>query len=398
MLKSLKGIKVVELTVAGAGPACGRILHDFGTENILIEPSNGTVSRILQGFDYYTAGKKSLVLNTKTEEGKEALRRIIKESDVFLANYRTKGLERMGFSYEEVKKINPSIIYATLTGFGDEGPIADFPGNNVSAFYARGGVLGAMSQGNILPYGTIAFGDIATGMSLALGIVSALYNRKVTGEGCEVHSALLQCAYFLNHDPMIEVQNGGKFPKSRFEPSMALVNSYPCKDGRYIYICLPDLPPFFRLLHELGRDDLLVDPEWKSIADTKWEKAPAVVKLLDEEFGKLTSDEALEVLQRADCSAQKVYSLDEALADPQAWANNYLYHGKDSRTGADRIYPSMPVDVGDNAPIVYERGPLLAEHSVAILKEHGFTDEEIQSMLDKGITRDGSKGDLKSVF
>lgn len=398
MLKSLKGIKVVELTVAGAGPACGRILHDFGTENILIEPSNGTVSRILQGFDYYTAGKKSLVLNTKTPEGHEALCRIIKESDVFLANYRTKGLRKMGFSYEDVKKLNPSIVYATLTGFGDSGPIADAPGNNVSAFYARGGVLGAMCQGDVIPYGTIAFGDIATGMSLALGIVSALYHRAITGEGCEVHSSLLQCAYFLNHDPLIECQNGGKFPKTREKPSMALVNSYRCKDDRYIYICIADLPPFFRLLHELGRDDLLEDCPWKSIADTKNEGAPAVVKILDAEFAKYTADEAIAILERADCSAQKVYSLEENLTDPQAWANNYLYHGKDSRTGADRIYPAMPVDVGDNAPVEYVRGPKLGEDSVDILKSVGFSDAEIQDMIDKGVTRDGSKGDLVAQF
>ena len=81
-----------------------------------------------------------------------------------------------------------------------------------------------------------------------------------------------------------------------------------------------------------------------------------------------TADEAIAILERADCSAQKVYSLEENLTDPQAWANNYLYHGKDSRTGADRIYPAMPVDVGDNAPVEYVRGPKLGEDSVAVLK------------------------------
>lgn len=396
MLKSLKGIRVVEMTIAGAGPACGRILHEFGTENILVEPYNGTVSRILQGFDYYTGGKKSIVLNTKDPDGYAALCELIKTADVFLANYRTRGLKKMGLSYEDVKKIKPDIVYATLTGFGDEGPLKEAPGNNVSAFFARGGVLGAMSQGDVLPYGTIAFGDIATGMSLALAIMSGLYHRKVTGEGCEVHSALMQCAYFLNHDPMIEYQHGGAFPKSRLYPSMALVNSYPCKDGKYIYLCLAELPQFERLLHEMGRDDLI--GKWKSIADTKNEGAHEVVEILDKEFAKYTADEAVALIERADCSGQKVFMLDEVLEDPQAWANNFLYKGKDSRTGQDIIYPSLPCDVGDNAPLEYVPGPKLAADSVALLKSIGYSEEKIQSMIDRGVTRDGSQEQLKSVF
>ncbi len=396
MLQSLKGIRVVEMTIAGAGPACGRILHEFGAENILVEPYNGTVTRILQGFDYYTAGKKSIVLNTKEPDGYAALCELIKTADVFLANYRTRGLKKMGLSYEDVKKIKPDIVYATLTGFGDEGPLKDAPGNNVTAFFARGGVLGAMCQGDVLPYGTIAFGDIATGMSLALGIMSALYNRKVTGEGCEVHSALMQCAYFLNHDPLIECQRGGTFPKSRLYPSMSLVNSYPCKDGKYIFLCLAELPQLERLLKELGRSDLI--GKWKSIADTKNEGAHEVVEILDEEIKKYTADEMVEILERADCSGQKVYQVDETLTDPQAWANNFLYRGKDSRNGKDIIYPSLPCDVGDNAPLEFVPGPKLAEHSVELLKSIGYSDEKINSLIERGVTRDGSNGKLDSVF
>lgn len=398
MLKPLKEIKVVELTIAGAGPSCGRILHDFGTENILVEPTNGTVTRVLTPFDYYTAGKQSIVLNTKSAEGYEALCRIIKDSDVFLANYRAKGLRKMKLSYEDVKTINPNIIYASLSGFGDKGPIADAPGNNVSAFYARGGVLHPMSQGDILPYGTIAFGDIATGMSLALGVVLALYNRKVTGEGTKVSSSLLETAYFLNHDPMIDVQKGGKFPKTRETPKRALVNSYKCKDDHYIYICIADLNPFIRLMKELGREDVLNSREWNSITDTMDENAPAVVKLLDAEFAKYTADEALEILNRADCSAQQVMTLEETLKDEQAWANDYLYHGKDSRTGEDIIYPAMPVRVGDDENDPFKRGPRLGEHSVSLLKKYGYTDAEIQKLIDKKVTIDGSKEDVFKGF
>lgn len=394
MLHPLKGIKVVELTIAGAGPACGAILHQFGAENILVEPPMGSVTRTLTAFDYYTGGKKSIVLNTKSEEGYEALCRIIKDSDVFLANYRTKGLRKMKLSYEDVKALNPKIIYATLTGYGDKGPICDMPGNNVSAFYARGGVLQVMSQGDVLPYGTIAFGDIATGESLAFAIVMALYNRQITGEGCKVTSSLLQNAYFLNHDPMIDVQLGGKFPKTRLTPKRALVNSYMCKDGKYVYLCIADLPPFMRLLENLGRQDIINSREWTSIYDTMDDNAPGIVKILDEEFAKLTSDEAMDILIKSDCSAQKVMTIEETLQDEQAWANNYMYHGKDSRIDKDIIFPSMPFDIGDDENNPYERGPRMGENSVEILKQYGYSDEDIQGMLDRKVTVDGSKEDL----
>lgn len=398
MLQCLKGVKVVELTLAGAGPACGRILRDFGAESILVEPTNGTITRNLLPGDYWTSGKKSIVLNTKTQEGYDALCRIIKESDVFLANYRTKGLNGMHLSYEEVKAINPKIIYATLTGFGMVGPLADAPGNNTSAFYSRAGVLYCMSQGEVLPYGTLSFGDVATGSSLALGICAALYRRAMTGEGTEVHASLLQNGYFMNMDPIIEYQSGSKFPKSRLTPTMATVNSYRCKDGRYVYICLDKLEPLFRLLKELGREDLLENPQWKTIEETKWDKAPALVKILDGEFAKITVDEAMDVLKRADCSAQKVFTVGETLEDEQAWENGYFYHGKDFRNGEDRIYPVAPVQIGDLEAPEYIRGPRLAEHSVEILKSVGYSDEEIQGLLDKGITRDGSKEDLFKAF
>ncbi len=394
MIETLNGIKVLELTLAGAGPACGRMLCEYGAESILVEPLKGTVSRTLNAFDYYTSRKRSITLNTKTEEGQEVLHRLIRESDVFLANYRTKGLRNMHLTYEEVKAINPRIIYATLTGFGEEGPIKDAPGNDVSAFWARGGMLHSLSEGEVLPSAGYSIGDIASATSLCMAICAALFRREITGEGMKVSTSLLQNSLFLGHDALIEVQHGEQYPKTRKAPMRSLVNSYRCKDGRYVYICIAALDRFYALLKEFGRTDLLENQRWKTVEDTMYERAPEIVVLMDREFAKYTVDEAMEILARADISAQKVQTVAEVLEDPQAWDNQYFYKGRDSVKDQDMVYPALPAKFGDDENRPYERGPRLGEHTVEILKELGYTEETIQEMIGNSIISDGSEENL----
>ncbi len=394
MIQTLNGIKVVELTLAGAGPACGRMLCEFGAESILVEPLKGTVTRTLNAFDYYTSRKRSITLNTKTEEGQEILHKLIRESDVFLANYRTKGLRNMHLTYEEVKAINPKIIYASLTGFGEEGPIKDAPGNDVSAFWARGGMLHSLSEGEVLPSAGYSIGDIATATSLCMAICAALFRRERTGEGMKVYTSLLQNSAFLGHDALIEVQHGETYPKTRKAPMRGLVNSYRCNDGRYVYICIAALGPFRALLKEFGRQDLAESTQWASVEDTMYGRAPEIVAILDEEFGKVSVDEAMEILKRADISAQKVQTVDEVLDDPQLWDNQYFYKGRDSVKNCDMVYPSLPAKFGDDSNLPYERGPRLGEHTVEVLRSLGYTDQAIQNLIDKNITSDGSKENL----
>ncbi|WKY48018.1 CoA transferase [Eubacteriaceae bacterium ES3] len=123
MFKPLEGIKVIDLCLAGAGPSCTIILTEYGADDIWIEPLTGASTRDVFKYDFYTTGKRAITLDLKTPEGKEVIYRLIKDEDVFVSNYRPAAIERLGLDYETLKELNPKLIYATISGFGEEGSI-----------------------------------------------------------------------------------------------------------------------------------------------------------------------------------------------------------------------------------------------------------------------------------
>lgn len=395
MYTPLKGIKVLDLTLAGSGPSCTKLLAEFGAEVIWVEALSGTSTRAVHKYDFYCTGKKNLTLNLKTPEGKEALNRILKDSDVFVSNYRPKGLKSLHLTYDEVKAVKPDIIYATLTGFGEEGPEANNAGYDPVAFWAKGGMLRDIAEKGSLVVPPIAVGDITAGMGLFGGICAALYGRKMTGEGCHVFTSLLAQAAYLNHDAMIETQYGEEYPKTRLEPRRSMLNTYQCGDGKWITMTITDKfdKYFDALLKVIGREDLVGDPRWQKIEDTMYDGAPELVKIFDEAFAKMTQDEAIEKLQSIDAPVSRVQSTEEMMRDPQVLANKYVYQLEasvpptDAET-ADIWVPASPIKFNtvDSGVIGQKRGPKLGENSVEVLKQYGFSDEEIQDMIDRKIT------------
>ena len=395
MYQPLKGVRVLDLTLAGSGPSCTKLMAEFGADVIWVESLSGTSTRLVHKYDFYCTGKRNLTLNLKTAEGKEALERILKVSDVFVSNYRPKGLKNLGLTYEEVKEIKPDIIYATLTGFGEEGPEANSPGYDPVAFWSKGGLLKDIAEKGSIVVPPIAIGDITAGMGLFGGICAALYGRKMTGEGCHVFTSLLAHAAYLNHDAMIETQYGEEYPKSRLEPRRSMLNTYQCKDGKWITMTIADkFDKYFNpLLKVLGREDLVGNPKWQKIEDTMYDGAPELVRIFDEAFAKMTQDEAIAALESIDAPVARVNSTKEMMTDPQVLANKYVYQleasvpPKDAES-ADIWVPASPIKFNDidSGVVGQQRGPALGEHSVQILKEFGYTDEQIQDMLDRKIT------------
>ncbi|MCI8511102.1 MAG: CoA transferase [Lachnospiraceae bacterium] len=396
MFKPLEGVNVVDLTLAGSGPSCTKLMTEFGANDIWVEALNGTSTRNVHKYDFYCTGKRAIALNLKTPEGKEALTRILEKADVFVSNYRPKGLKNLGLTYEEVKAVKPDIIYATLTGFGEEGAEANDAGYDPVAFWAKGGLLQDFAEKGSLLVPPIAVGDITTGLALFGGICAALYKRRLTGEGCHVFSSLLGSAAYLNHDALIEVQYGEEYPKTRLKPRRAMLNTYQCSDGRWITMTITDKfeKYFHPLLKAIGREDLIGDPRWQCIEDTMYEHAPELVAIFDEAFANMTQKEALEALHSIDAPVAPVQTTEELISDAQVLANKYVYKLEASvppeGAGSPDIWvPASPIKYNsvDSGVTGQTRGPRIGEHSVDILKEYGYDDAKIRDMLDRGIAR-----------
>lgn len=387
MIKTLEGIKVVDLTLAAAGPTCTKLLAEYGAEVWLVEPVKGVSNRPTVQFDYMNANKKSIPLNLKTEEGQKIIHQLLAKADVFVSNYRVKGLVKMGLDYESLKEKYPKLIYASLTGYGEKGPMKDDPGFDTTAFWGMAGLMNDLQEKQgpplIAPSG---IGDIISGAFLALGVSSALVYRDKTGKGMKVSTSLLQAGLYANFSQMFFNQYGVEFPKSRLTPNRALMNTYPCKDGYFMLTTLNWEKDFWKLMHAIGRDDLVGDPRWTCLKDTEGEKAPELRAILDEAFSKMTLAEAKERLHAADMAFGEITGSKEAMTNPQVLANQYVFKYT-KPDGKEVTAPVSPVRFGedDTAP-EFHAGPILGHDTAAILKELGYTDAEITDLAERKIT------------
>ncbi len=389
MDKILAGVHVVEMCVAAAGPSCGRMLVDMGAEDVMVEPLDGQSTRTTapNSFHFKCGGKKSLPLNLKTEEGKEAFYKLIEWADVFVSNYRTRALVKLGLDYETLSKINPRLVYGTLSGFGDRGPQKDDAGFDATGWWAKSGLLADAAQpGSIVqvPYAT---GDFATGHTLCLGICAALFNRERTGKGQKVSTSLMASGIFYNYDMIIESQYGRK-PASRKNPPRAMLNTYPCGDGEWVsinathhwektwpYIC-----------NFIGRPELI--EKYPRHEDTMWDKSAEVVAILDEAFSHKTRDEVYAALKACDTiSVEKVNHSIDVITDEQALANEFVFPWTDPQ-GKTIMHPATPLHLGDESHAELPYGPKLGENTDEVLSMIGYTAEQIADLKAKKVTED----------
>ena len=387
MLKPLEGVKVVDFTLAGAGPSGTGCLTQFGAENIWVEPIGGQAyPRLLNQLDFYCSGKKSITLNLKDPNGIEVMYKLIKEADVFFHNMRQKAVDKLGLSWKKLNELNPRLIYCSLTGWGEYGPKTDAPGYDTVCFWSRGGMLQDIAEKGSLVVPPIAVADAATGLNAALGVCAALYQRNMTGKGMRVYTSILAEAVYLNHDALIEVQHGETYPKTRKAPRRAFLNTYKCSDDKWFTLLTnnfnKDFPAIMKII---GREDLIDDPRWKCLDDTMYDKAPELVTILDEGFGKLLLDDAVAALEANDIACEKVQSTVDVLTDPQVRANNYMFDWVNPKDGKKYTMPTFPIKFGNHELNEFTNAPEAGEHTAEILKSVGYSDEKIQEMIDKKI-------------
>ena len=396
MLKTLEGVKVVDMTLAAAGPGCSRLLAEFGANDIWVEPVDGTfTTRYLGQIDFYAGGgKRSLALNIKTKEGMEVLHRLIRDADVFISNYRPQALEKLGLTYEDLEKINPRIIYATVTGWGEAGPKKHDPGYDTVCFWSETGLLSSVSEKGTMSIPTPGIGDSLVGQALGMGICAALYRREKTGKGMKIWTSLYAEALYSMQHAIVMSQLGTEYPQTRKDPEKSLLNTYQCGDGVWIAMLTQKMEQFWELLHILGRDDLVNSPvyrkKWKLLSDTYQPNSAEIVSILDEAVAKFTAQELMDLLHKADIPCAKIKTaLEQSTPMPaeQALANFNMVkiHPWTNCQDKDIWMPACPVKFGELDPGEQKLAPRVGEHTVEILKEHGYSEMEIRDLMDKGI-------------
>lgn len=394
MQKTLEGVKVLDMTMAISGPIATRILSDFGAEVVLVEPTGGSSIRT---FGAYTMGlkcygKKSVGCNLKTDEGKELIKKLVQWADVFVSNYRAAGLKRLGMSYEDLKAINPKLVYATITGFGNEGPNAGDMGFDVVCYYGRSGMLtDCVPKGNVMhpPYGG---GDVNCGEVLALGVCAALYRRAITGEGTKISTSLMENGLFVNYNNIVDAQYGDIFPKEKYGVSRPLLNSYECSDGRYITInaqhhwetswpCICNL---------IGRPDLIDQIHNKD--EALGPRAGEINIAIAEGFKKHTSQEVYDTLFACGTIAvSKAQHSSEVIADEQAIINEMIFPYKDA-DGREVMMPATPLRFGDNKAARYEQPGNFGADTKEVLRTVGYSEKEIKNLIEKKIVYADGEG------
>lgn len=395
----LEGLRVIEYATYMAAPGAGSILSDWGAEVIKVEPPAGdpirnffsTIGTDIQDnpvFDFDNRGKKSIILDTSTEDGQSILRDLASSADVFLTNVRPGGLSRSGLDYDTVSTANPKLVYCSLTGYGLTGPAADKPGFDVASFWSHAGVAALTIPKGQEPFPLrTAFGDHTTSMAAAAGICAALVEAGRTGKGRLVEASLLRTAlYAMGSDFAIQLFFGRiGSTKSRRESIQPLMNFFKTRDAAWLCIVSRqgnvDWAPLCRSL-EL---DSLIEDERFSAAKARRANAAILVDLLDAAFARYTKSEIAKRLDAESIAWAPVQTLAEVAADPQVMAAGGITQVPSADGQSHFSSPASPIrfpgtDDGPKGP-----SPKAGEHTSDILKTLGRSQADIADLLKRGV-------------
>lgn len=393
----LRGIKVIEHATYYAAPGAGGILCDWGAEVIKIEPPGGDPVRTNfptkgtgkehltdnPAFDGDNRGKKSIVVDTRTEDGREVVRRLAETADVFLTNVRPGGIERSGLGYDILSKRNPKLVYCALTGYGLEGPDANAPGFDVASFWSRSGLarLTAPKGAELFPIRTAA-GDHTTSIAAVAAINAALIQALKTGKGQLVDVSLLRTGlYTLHTDLAIQLFFGrNASTRPRAEAYNPLTNFFRTKDDAWICIVAragkADLPRMARAFELPGIE---IDPRFQD-GKSRRDHAAEITAMFDAAFARFTHEEMAVRLTAEEIAWAPAQTLADVAVDPQVHAAGGIVE-MPAQDGVNTFRsPGGParfhgVDDGPKGP-----GPRLGQHTREILGSIGYSKTDIEAM------------------
>ena len=394
----LDGVKAVDVSQVAAVPIAARVLADYGADVIHVEnPATGDMFRG-DGDDVwenYNRNKRGITLDLKQTAGQEVLHRILAASDVLLSNLRPFERERYHLTYGELRDLNPRLICAYVTGYGEAGPDRDKPAFDHTGFWARSGVShrirslspALQAPGTILPAFFNTFGDNTTGMILVSGVMMALYNREKTGEGDQVATSLFQTGVYQQTFDLGRSLSTGRDcemidrDKARSNP---FYHQYVTKDQRLLLLCGSNPERYgHKYLEAIGRPDLIDDPRFrtfKSIVDNHAE----IKQILRHAFGCRTLAEWRPPLDEAAVPYAAVQTYPEVMNDPQARTNGFFVSYDRSDRG-EYTGVASPIHLASHPPAVRMPAPGFSEHTDEVLLEYGYSMDEIIAYKAQGV-------------
>jgi CoA:oxalate CoA-transferase len=391
----LNGIKVLDLTQVYSGPFCTLMLKDLGAEIIKVErPESGDFIRhdnphteAMEGgpFIILNRGKKSITLDLKTDKGRQILQELAKKVDVLVENFSPGTMDKLGLGQEKLRALNPNLIYASLSAYGQTGPRRDYPGFDPIA-QAMGGMTSVTGFPDQPVRCGVSIGDFGSGLFTALAVVSALFHRLKTGQAQAIDISMQDCIwlltsiefaphYFLNGQVLPRIGNG--------HAAMIPSNLYPTRDG-HVIISAGVLAQVRKLYSAMGREDLF-DTPLAANQNERYQHRAEIDALISEWTKTKTTQEIVDQLRQGDVPCSKLPSFAEVCNDPQLASRNMVIEveqtlsGKVKTPGSLFKFSETPGNIGFPAPI-------LGEDNYEILSEMlGYSDQEISQLSNEGV-------------
>ena len=386
-------MRVIELAHIMAGPVCGLMLADLGADVIKVEKAGGgddsrrfvppEINGEPAAFLMMNRNKRGIALDLKSEQGKQVLKRLIENADVLIENYRRDTMERLGLGYEELKKINPGLIYCEISGFGRTGPYKDRAGFDLIAQGMSGlmDITGEADRGPVKVGAPIS--DTTAGILGAMGCLAAYAHKQKTGEGQRVDTSLFEAAIIHTYWQSAICFATGVSPgrMGTAHPLNAPYQTFRTKDG-WVNIGAANQRNWERLLECLGAPELGQDPRFSRNSD-RMANQVALVEVLSVYLEKKTTREWLDALEGAGIPAGPVLTIKEMQADPQTIAREMV--PETDHPVAGRVQSiGLPVKLSATPGGVVAPAPLFGQHTREVLVEVGYSESEIATLLESG--------------
>ena len=382
--KALARFTVLDLTRVRAGPTCVRQLADWGANVIKIESPPGVEDQMggaREGSDFQNLhrNKRSMTLNLKAPEGRAAFKRMVKKADVVVENFRPDVKKRLGIDYKILAKVNPRLIYASISGFGQTGPYANRPGFDQIA-QGMGGLMsitGLPGQGPVRA--GIPIADLTAGLFAAIGILVALLEREKSKKGQYIQTSLLQAQVFMLDFQGSRYLVKGEIPKQagNNHPTSIPTGVFKTKDG-YINIATAGQKTWQRFCEEVGATALMDKPDYKT-PEARSKNRDALSVEIDNYLANGTSADWVDRLNKAGVPSGPIYAIDQVFADPQV-QHLGIVQAVTRKDKSKMKLLGQPVMLSRTPSRLAARPPDLGEHTDVILKEFGFKAREIAAL------------------